>query len=174
LKSTGVIRKIDELGRVVLPKEIRRNLKIRDGENLEILVENDYIILKKYSKVADNTEIIKKIGDLVAITYPFKVIITDRDKVIFTNHYDVKIGDNLDGNLFKLIQDRETLTSSELISFKFGENMIDGYFLIMPIISSTDAIGLIIFYDKETKIPDYYLHLAKLVVNIVVFQIDIA
>ena len=49
LKSTGVIRRIDELGRIVIPKEIRRNLGIRDGENVEIFTESDSIILKKYN-----------------------------------------------------------------------------------------------------------------------------
>ena len=47
MKSTGVIRRIDELGRIVIPKEIRRTLGIRDGENVEIYTENDSIILKK-------------------------------------------------------------------------------------------------------------------------------
>lgn len=46
LKSTGVVRRIDDLGRIVIPKEIRRNLGIRDGENVEIFTESDSIILK--------------------------------------------------------------------------------------------------------------------------------
>ena len=49
MKATGVTRKIDELGRVVIPKEIRRNLGIRDGESLEIFINEDSIILKKHS-----------------------------------------------------------------------------------------------------------------------------
>ena len=48
MKSTGIIRRIDELGRIVIPKEIRKNLRIKEGENLEIYIENDNIILKKY------------------------------------------------------------------------------------------------------------------------------
>ena len=50
LKSTGITRKIDELGRVVIPKEIRRNLSIRDGESLEIFTNEEAIILKKHSE----------------------------------------------------------------------------------------------------------------------------
>ena len=53
MKSTGVVRRIDDLGRIVIPKEIRRNLKIRDGENMEIFIDLDSIILKKYSKLED-------------------------------------------------------------------------------------------------------------------------
>ena len=53
MKATGVIRRIDELGRIVIPKEIRRNLGIRDGESIEIYIENDNIILKKYYRMTN-------------------------------------------------------------------------------------------------------------------------
>ena len=51
MKTTGIIRRIDELGRIVIPKEIRKNLRIKNGESLEIYLENDSIILKKYSQI---------------------------------------------------------------------------------------------------------------------------
>lgn len=49
MKATGVVRRVDDLGRIVIPKEIRRNLRIRDGESLEIFVDNNDIVLKKFS-----------------------------------------------------------------------------------------------------------------------------
>ena len=51
MKNTGVIRKIDSLGRIVIPKEIRKNLNIHNGEDVQIYIEEDKIILKKYQKV---------------------------------------------------------------------------------------------------------------------------
>ena len=51
MKTTGIIRRIDELGRIVIPKEIRKNLRIKNGESLEIYLENDSIILRKYSQI---------------------------------------------------------------------------------------------------------------------------
>ena len=51
MKTTGVIRRIDELGRIVIPKEIRKNLRIKNGESVEIFVEGDSIILKKFSQI---------------------------------------------------------------------------------------------------------------------------
>jgi stage V sporulation protein T len=57
MKSTGVVRRIDDLGRIVIPKEIRRNLRIKEGDNLEVFVEGEDIILKKYSMM-------NKINDL--------------------------------------------------------------------------------------------------------------
>ena len=55
MKSTGVLRRIDDLGRIVIPKEIRKNLKIRDGESLEIFINGDAIVLKKYSFMSPST-----------------------------------------------------------------------------------------------------------------------
>jgi len=57
VKTTGVVRRIDDLGRIVIPKELRRTLRIRDGESLEIFVENEMITLKKYSSMSDIKEI---------------------------------------------------------------------------------------------------------------------
>ena len=63
MKGTGIVRRIDELGRVVIPKEIRRNMKIQDGDPLEIFVENDSIIFKKY--FADEKVIAESCADWV-------------------------------------------------------------------------------------------------------------
>lgn len=59
MKSTGVVRRVDDLGRIVIPKEIRRTLRIRDGESLEIFVDREMIALKKFSKMTDMDEISK-------------------------------------------------------------------------------------------------------------------
>ena len=48
MKSTGVIRRIDDLGRIVIPKEIRKNLRMKEGDNLEIYINSEDLILKKY------------------------------------------------------------------------------------------------------------------------------
>ena len=61
MKTTGVIRRIDELGRIVIPKEIRKNLRIKDGENIEIFIEGENIILKKHSMLDKIKEDSKKI-----------------------------------------------------------------------------------------------------------------
>ena len=66
MKSTGITRKIDELGRVVIPKEIRRNLGIRDGESLEIYTDEDSIILNKHSQIEKYEDLGLKLGDLIS------------------------------------------------------------------------------------------------------------
>ena len=64
MKSTGVVRRVDDLGRIVIPKEIRRTLRIRDGESLEIFVDREMITLKKFSKMSDMNEVAKELVEM--------------------------------------------------------------------------------------------------------------
>ena len=65
MKTTGVVRRIDELGRIVIPKEIRKTLKIKDGESLEIFLEDGNIILRKYSHFDDLKNFYDKFVDSI-------------------------------------------------------------------------------------------------------------
>lgn len=174
MKSTGVIRKIDELGRIVLPKEIRRNLGIRDGENLEIFVENDHILLKKYSKMQEYSEIVNNLATIVNNTYNFNLIITDRDKVLYSSVEKIKLNQELGDKLLSYIHNRESVSRSTLDTYNFKEEDLTGYYLIFPIISSIDCLGLIIFYNENSAIPEYQIELLKLISNIITSKIDIA
>lgn len=84
MKATGIVRKIDDLGRVVIPKEIRKNLRIREGDSLEIYIESSGdIVLKKYKHIdEDMLEIASKYVDILAKETGFSVCITDRETVI--------------------------------------------------------------------------------------------
>ena len=65
MKATGVVRRIDELGRIVIPKEIRKNFRIKEGENVEIYIDDNNIILKKYSELKNLSDISSNIIDSV-------------------------------------------------------------------------------------------------------------
>ena len=65
MKTTGVIRRIDELGRIVIPKEIRKSLRIKDGENIEILIDNDNVILKRFSEMNRLTEMAENLVESI-------------------------------------------------------------------------------------------------------------
>lgn len=173
MKSTGVIRKIDELGRIVLPKEIRRNLGIRDGENLEIFVDDDKILLKKYSKISDYSEIITNIGQIFSDTTNFNVLITDRDKIVYSSFDKNIIGKEIDENLLKLIHNRESISQSTLHTYKFNDVNLEGYFLISSIISSIDCLGLVIIYSDK-NISDESFKTLKLVSNLIASKLDIS
>lgn len=166
--TTGITRKIDELGRIVIPKEIRKNLGIRDGEALEIITSEDKVILKKYNEVKKYEDICDKLCDIVSNVYNVKVIITDREKVISSsidNYKNILI----DNELIELIDERKMLISDKLITKKFMNEELIGFYTVVPIVVSSDSLGLVIIVD-EKKVDE---KLAKLVAKIVVDKVDI-
>lgn len=164
MKSTGVTRKIDDLGRVVIPKEIRKNLGIRDGESLEIYTEEDSIILKKHSEIKKYEELSARLCELIENTFKVKVIITDRQKVIATNLDKDLINKDIDKDLIYLIDNRE-----EFIGKKEIYNY-NSYVTIVPIIASIDSLGLIILLNNEEK---ELKNLAKLMAKILSDKLNI-
>ena len=85
MNHTKLTRRIDGLGRIVIPKEIRDNLNVSDGDLLEIAVANNEIILSKYSRLDDKISQIKKIAGIFANNFECQIIITDRNKIIYSN-----------------------------------------------------------------------------------------
>ena len=83
MKATGIVRRIDDLGRVVIPKEIRRTLRIREGDPLEIFVDHDgEVILKKYSPIGELGDFAQEYADSLFEATGHIAIITDRDQII--------------------------------------------------------------------------------------------
>ena len=82
IMSTGIVRRIDELGRIVVPKEIRKNLRLKNGDNLEIVVEGENIILKKYSQIENAMDMAQVYADSFYQVLKYNVIVTDTDKVV--------------------------------------------------------------------------------------------
>ena len=168
MKQTGVTRKIDELGRIVIPKEIRKNLGIRDGESLEIYTSNDSIILKKYYEVKKLEDVCDKLCEMIKNIYDVNILITDREKVVSSSisNYKDKL---LDKDLIELIDERELLISDKLLTKKLGNDEVIGYYTVVPIVASSDSLGLVIIVDEVKT----YERLAKLVAKIVVDKVDI-
>ena len=82
MKTTGVVRRIDELGRIVVPKEIRKNLRIKSGDSLEIYLEGENILLKKYSPIETLENVTENYVDSFNQVLKHNIIVTDRDKVV--------------------------------------------------------------------------------------------
>ena len=100
MKATGIIRRIDELGRVVIPREIRRSLKIREGDPLEILIEKNCICFKKYSTLGSFSEDILRVAqDMAQRTFKHQVAIYDRDdKISGPNSYSSYADESWENN----------------------------------------------------------------------------
>ncbi len=170
MKSTGVIRRIDELGRIVIPKEIRRNLGIRDGENVEIFTDSDSIILKKYYRMSTSTDLANSLCELINSEFNYKIMITDREKVISESGFKEElINKSLPQEFINIIEEREVLEGNKTIVFENIE--ISGNFVFIPIISLNDSIGLVILYSEENLTNE--ASIGKLVASIFSKKLDI-
>jgi len=169
LAKSGITRRIDELGRIVVPKEIRYNLGIRDGEPLEIYVENKSIVIKKYSQIENIKDISQKIADIISDSCNVDICISDREKFIASNkQLNTIINNKLDNKYKKLIDDRESYIS-EKIETIFN---ISCYVTIIPIITSTDCSGLIFILSKTNSKEN--LKYAKIVQKLIIQKLEIS
>lgn len=171
LKSTGVIRRIDELGRVVIPKEIRRNLGIRNGDQLEVLIDNNRIVMNKFDNVLEYSKVVFDIVSKFCDNYSINVIVSDREKVVFSNNLRFK-DSILDKNLISCVQERINCFNKEKIDVVFNDSIISGYYFIMPIITSLDCLGLLIIYS-ENEISKEYVAIMKFISSLIASKFDI-
>lgn len=152
MKTIGVVRRIDELGRIVIPKEIRKTLKIKDGELLEIFLDGGNIILKKYSYFDNLKDFYDKFVDSISVCINKTVLITDRCRVIagsgaLKNNY---VGLDISFDVEKIINGRTNIFSYVVNSFSIVKGRIDviGY-IVCPIIVEGDAIGSLIIVSDS-------------------------
>lgn len=112
MKATGIVRRIDDLGRVVIPKEIRRTLRIREGDPLEIFTDREGgVILKKYSPIGDLSEFSKGYTDSLQQTIGNIVMICDKDTIISISGAPKKeyLEKKISYDLEKIIEERKTV-----------------------------------------------------------------
>lgn len=158
MKASGLSRRIDELGRIVIPKEIRKNLGIREGENLKIEIEDSSIVLSKNSILKSHEEIVKKLVNCLTNVISDDVFVCDREKIIaYTcDIYNTYICEEL----HNLINERRSIIQCEKKTLKFKDEILANYILI-PIISDSDCFGLVGIvsdtFKKENEILAKYL-----------------
>lgn len=160
MKATGIVRRIDELGRVVVPKEIRRTLRIREGDPLEIFTDREgEIILKKYSPIGELGLFAQQYAETLAQTSGHTVCITDRDQVIAVAGGSKKeyLGKNISKELENLIQERTPLVA-KAEEKKFIPVIAEGLGsfpseTISPILCQGDSIGAVALLGKEENRP---------------------
>ena len=166
MKSTGVVRRVDDLGRIVIPKEIRRTLRIRDGEELEIFVDNDFIVLKKFSKVADLDVVSKKMVDVVSSLVGKTVLVTDRDTFI-TGSGELKkkyLNKEISSYLENIISNRNVVVQKDIGNIQLADISDEIYsFIINPIISFGDVIGAVIVISTNSDISEFDVTIAGMI-----------
>ena len=158
MKATGIVRRIDDLGRVVIPKEIRRTLRIREGDPLEIFTDREgEIILKKYSPIVELCEFAGQFAESLAQTTGMLVCITDRDHVIAASGNGKKDfeGKPISHQLECVMEDRNSMVASkeesEFVKVTLDDNGDFASQAISTIICEGDAIGSVILCNKDEK-----------------------
>ena len=160
MKSTGIVRKIDELGRIVIPKEIRNVLGIHSNDDLEIFIDDMKIVLTKYEKSDNILNYSNNVVKIIEEKLNIKVFVTNKEKIITTGNFKNK---ELDSKLLELIEERKRYESIN----KETINKISGYFVIYPIIVESDILGLLMF-AKETA----FTNEEKILTNIILKLIE--
>ena len=173
MKATGIVRKIDNLGRVVIPKELRRNLNIDEGTNLEIFVDRKgTVILKKYSPLAEIDQLEDYVQTL-AETTECDAMIADTERVIATSvdNLNHKIGQ---GTL-SAIEQRKPIIIQEAKADEVCKNCEHGgcnikSAVISPIIRHGDIFGAVILSSNDKNLGEYERTIAKTAANILAKQ----
>lgn len=161
MKATGIVRRIDDLGRVVIPKEIRRTLRIREGDPLEIYTDREgEIILKKYSPVGELSDFAVQYAESLYRTSGHVTCIADRDSIIAVSGASKKeyLEKQLSPEIEKIISDRSTYVNKpnegKPIPIVSGDNSHDKYAsqVITPIIAEGDVVGAVMMFSTDNNI----------------------
>ena len=158
MKATGIVRRIDELGRIVIPKEIRRTLRIREGDPLEIFTNHEGgIILKKYSPIGELGELAKEYVESVANVAKCTVCVADRDQIVAAAGPDKKNywGKDIHKELKQCIDERTNILSTNKKESRCritedGETEVNQ--AVGTIVSEGDAIGAVILVSGDDKL----------------------
>lgn len=179
MKATGIVRRIDDLGRVVIPKEIRRTMRIREGDPLEIYTDNNgEVIFKKYSQIGELALFINQYAEVLSRTSGHIVLVCDKDHVIAVagapkrELLERRVSSSLEDimeNRITYVYDRNQANALQPIEG------IDKYCLVAaPIISSGDFTGSIMFVsgNTETTVSEIDLKLIDVAANFLGKQME--
>ena len=151
MKATGIVRRIDDLGRVVIPKEIRRTLRIREGDPLEIFTDREgEVILKKYSPISELSAFAREYAESLALTIGETVCVTDYDQIIAAAGSGKKELQNqyVNRKLEEVLKGREVIHASakeKRFVVLTEENALEYQEqIIYPIVCGGDVIGSVI------------------------------
>ncbi|WP_040195940.1 stage V sporulation T C-terminal domain-containing protein [Candidatus Soleaferrea massiliensis] len=155
MKATGIVRRIDDLGRVVIPKEIRRTMRIREGDPLEIYTDNDgEVIFKKYSPIGELASFASLYADVLYKTGGHPVVVCDNDNVISVAGLPKKelIERRVSTHLEELMESRRNYiyTAEEQVRLQPVEGVERYATVAVPIVAAGDVCGSVMFLESES------------------------
>lgn len=156
MKATGIVRRIDDLGRVVIPKEIRRTLRIREGDPLEIFVDREgEVILKKYSPIHELGAFAQEYADALFDALQNPVLIADRDEIIAISGESKKdyLSKSISKDIDRMIEARQSQLYSEKKKLEIVDDREEelSAYCVSPIIANGDPIGCVMIFSREDK-----------------------
>lgn len=148
MKATGIVRRIDDLGRVVIPKEIRRTMRIREGDPLEIYTDNDgEVIFKKYSPIGELSHFAAQYAEVLSKTSGYPVLIADRDRIVSScgiprkDVIDRRISEELESTLE---QRRPYVVQNAQQTMPAADGLDKSVAIAVPILAAGDMAGAVI------------------------------
>ena len=159
MKNTGIVRKIDELGRIVLPKELRRTLNIHSGDDFYIGVEDNKIILERYAYLKSFEEKIISIIESFSMVNNYKILISINDKIINTNEI-------ISNEVSSIIQSRKMYVSDKVSTNIISNNIkIEGKIVVLPIVDNSDLMGgIIVISNDDINVIEM---ISKIILNLI-------
>ena len=152
MKTTGMIRRVDSLGRIVIPKEIRKVLKIKENEQVEINVSENEIILNRYSEFDESDQNLIIFIETIKEFFKVDILLTDLNcfKVV-TKNYKNLIGKEISPYLNHILEKREEVKEFNKTNLILSnlEDLVDSFYIIKPIIKAGDIIGLLILLSND-------------------------
>lgn len=157
MKATGIVRRIDDLGRVVIPKEIRRTLRIREGDPLEIFVDRDgEVILKKYSPIGELGDFAKEYAESLSESTGHIAMISDRDTFIAVagaskkEYLDKAIGNALE----TCMENRKIILEPNAGNYEILRDINEtiSSYVAAPIVAGGDPIGTVVLLSKDEQV----------------------
>lgn len=183
MRATGIVRRIDELGRVVIPKEIRRTLRIREGDPLEIYTDHDgEVVLKKYSPIGEIAAIAKDYTESLYRTLGHVALISDRDAVVSSSGAAKReyVEKALSGEVDQILQNRQVVVLNQSAGAKMlpvtSDDRAESYTaqIIAPILADGEIIGGLMLLSRESgaSMTDVDRKVAETTANIVGKQME--
>jgi AbrB family transcriptional regulator (stage V sporulation protein T) len=154
MKATGIVRRIDDLGRVVIPKEIRRTMRIREGDPLEIYTEKDgEVIFKKYSPMGDLSKFADNLCETLYKTTNHMTVVCDRDTVLSVYGAPKRElgGRRVSSELERLMEARQMYRRKPGEDGMPVTDMDNSYSIAVaaPILSEGDVMGCVMFISND-------------------------
>lgn len=152
MKATGIVRRIDDLGRVVIPKEIRRTMRIREGDPLEIYTSNDgEVIFKKYSAISEMYENASQVADILSRLTNCPTVVFDRDHVVAVSGVPKKeyLERRVSHTLEELMESRKPYYATGTDNLITIEGIDKPAVACVPIVSNGDVTGAVALLDTN-------------------------